>query len=75
MSQKIQYCLVSSKWSDEAGAFVDTYHKDELYDLTDKASRTALARKALVMLAKGFKLKLITYVDRDSFDVADTDLF
>lgn len=75
MQQKITYCLVSSKYDDKAEAFVDTYHKDKLYDLSDKTSLKALALDAVNMLAKGFKLKLITYVDRDSIDIASKDLF
>lgn len=75
MAQKINYCLVSSRWDDEAEAFVDTYHKDKLYDLTDKASLKALALDSVNYLAKGYKLKLITYVDRDTISISDKQLF
>ena len=75
MPQKISYCLVTSRWDDKADAFVDTYHKDKLYDLTDKTSLKALALDSVNYLAKGFKLKLITYVDRDTISFESKDLF
>lgn len=73
MTQKITYCLVSSKYDDEAGVFVDEWHKDKLYDLADKADLKALAVKSVNLLAQGFKLSLKTYIEREAltFDAQD----
>lgn len=66
MAQKITYCLVSSRYDDEAGVFVDTWHKDKLYDLSKKDDLKALAVKTVNLLAQGFKLSLKTYIERES---------
>ena len=74
MAQKITYCLVSSKYDNETGTFVDTWHKDELYDLSDKASLKSLAVQAVNLLAQGFKLSLKTYIERESLTFNAKDL-
>lgn len=66
MTQKITYCLVSSRYDSETGAFVDTWHKDKLYDLSSKDDLKALAVASVNLLAQGFKLSLKTYVERES---------
>lgn len=72
MTQKITYCLVTSKYDAETGSFVDQWHKDKLYDLSDKADLKALAVASVNLLAQGFKLSLKTYIERESltFDAA-----
>lgn len=75
MAQKIQYCIITSRWEDDANAFVETYHKDKLYDLDDKASLKALALDSLNFLVKGFKVKLSTFIDRDAISISDERLF
>jgi len=74
MAQKITYCLVTSCYDDEAGAFVDTWHKDKLYDLSKKPDLKVLAVDAVNYLAQGFKLSLKTYIERDSLTVTARDL-
>lgn len=66
MAQKVTYCLVSSKYDDETGAFVDTWHKDKLYDLSKKDDLKVLAVTAVNLLAQGFKLSLKTFIERES---------
>lgn len=74
MAQKITYCLVTSCYDDKAGAFVDTWHKDKLYDLSKKPDLKVLAVDAVNYLAQGFKLSLKTYIERDSLTVTAKDL-
>ena len=74
MAQKITYCIVTSQWDDEAGRFVDDWHKDKLYCLTDKADVKALAVDLLNFnLQQGVKTCLKTYIERQSvqFDAKD----
>lgn len=66
MAQKITYCLVTSKYDDETSSFVDTWHKDKLYDLSAKQDLQALAVQAVNFLAQGFKLSLKTYIEREN---------
>lgn len=74
MAQKITYCLVSSKYDDGTGVFVDTWHKDKLYDLSDKADLKSLAVSAVNFLAQGFKISLKTYIERESLSFNSQDL-
>lgn len=74
MAQKITYCIVTSQWDDEAGRFVDEWHKDKLYCLNDKADVKALAVDLLNFnLQQGVKTCLKTYIERQSvqFDAKD----
>ena len=67
MTQKISYCIVTSQWDDDERRYVDTWHKDKLYDLDDKASVKALAVDLLNFnLQQGVKTCLKTYVERES---------
>lgn len=75
MAQKITYCIVTSQWDDEAGRFVDEWHKDKLYDLTDKADVKALAVDLLNFnLQQGVKTSLKTYIERQSVQFNAKDL-
>jgi hypothetical protein len=80
MAQKITYCLVTSKYDDDAESFVETWHKDKLYSIHDenpevaKADLKSLAVDALNYLVKGHELKLRTYIDRDSLSISASDL-
>ena len=73
MAQK--YFLRVAEWNDKKEAFVTDFRKETLYDLDDKASRQALAVDAVNLLAKGYELKLLTYVDRSKIDFNRDDLF
>ena len=75
MAQKISYCIVTSQWNDDEGRYVDTWHKDKLYDLDDKASVKALAVDLLNFnLQQGVKTSLKTYVERESLAFSAKDL-
>lgn len=73
MAQK--YFLRVAQWDDKKEAFVTDFRKETLYDLDDKSSRQALAVDAVNLLAKGYELKLLTYVDRSKLDYSRDDLF
>jgi len=73
MAQK--YFLRVAQWDDKKEAFVTDFRKETLYELDDKASRQALAVDAVNLLAKGYELKLLTYVDRSKLDYSRDDLF
>lgn len=73
MAQK--YFLRVAQWDDKKEAFVTDFRKETLYDLEDKSSRQALAVDAVNLLAKGYELKLLTYVDRSKLDYSRDDLF
>lgn len=74
MAQKITYCLVTSKFDEKADAFIDEWHKDKLYDLTEKSDLKVLAVDAVNYLAQGFKLSLKTWIERESLTFASSDL-
>lgn len=74
MAQKITYCLVTSKFDEQADAYIDDWHKDKLYDLTEKADLKVLAVDAVNYLAQGFKLSLKTWIERDSLSFSSSDL-
>lgn len=75
MAQKITYCLVTSYYDEKADAYVDEWHKDKLYELTDKSSLKSLAIDALNFLVKpGVKVALKTFIDRESLSFSASDL-
>ena len=75
MAQKVTYCIVTSQWDDDADRYVDTWHKDKLYDITDKADLKVLAVDLLNFnLQQGVKTSLKTYVERQSLTVSAKDL-
>ena len=75
MAQKVTYCIVTSQWDDDADRYVDTWHKDKLYDITDKADLKVLAVDLLNFnLQQGIKTSLKTYVERQSLKVSAKDL-
>ena len=75
MAQKITYCIVTSQWDDDAGHYVDNWHKDKLYDLDDKSDVKALAVDLLNFnLQPGVKTSLKTYVERESLAFSAKDL-
>ncbi len=75
MTQKITYCIVTSQWDDDEGRYVDTWHKDKLYDLDDKADVKALAVELLNLnLQQGVKTCLKTYIERESLSFSAKDL-
>lgn len=75
MAQKITYCIVTSQWDDDEDRFVDTWHKDKLYDLDDKNDVKALAVDLLNFnLQQGVKTCLKTYVERESLTFSANDL-
>lgn len=75
MAQKITYCIVTSQWDDEAGRYVDDWHKDKLYCLDDKADVKALAVDLLNFnLQQGVKTCLKTCVERKSLAFSAKDL-
>ena len=75
MAQKITYCIVTSQWDDDEERFVDTWHKDKLYCLDDKADVKALAVDLLNFnLQQGVKTSLKTYVERESLTFSANDL-
>ena len=75
MAQKVTYCIVTSQWDNDADRYVDTWHKDKLYDITDKADLKVLAVDLLNFnLQQGIKTSLKTYVERQSLTVSAKDL-
>ena len=75
MAQKVTYCIVTSQWDDDDERFIDTWHKDKLYDLSNKADLKVLAVDLLNFnLQQGVKTCLKTYVERQSLTVSAKDL-
>lgn len=74
MAQKITYCIVTSRWDDDAQAYVETWHKDKLYVLSDKSDLKSLAVALLNFNVQGFKTQLKTYIERESLTYNAKDL-
>lgn len=74
MAQQITYCIVTSKYDDNAGSFVDEWHKDKLYDLSKKEDLKSLAVALLNFNVQGFKTSLKTWIERESLTFNSQDL-
>lgn len=69
---KTLYYLLTSEWNEQANRYVDTRHKDELFDLSDKKSVKQFAIACANYVAAGLTVRLRQYVEvkRQAIDIS-----